>query len=186
MEAVIKEKKTSVLVMTPGLFVSFNDEKHYVQEVIGQIATIAKIITGDKITFGESIKVNVAEIKDAVLRYTAVIGNNVRVFDLLYKDYSRAIDEVKEEGYVVRETRNAKTNDSVRITSINVIDNSGIYDILSRKGKIVDTKKEGKELMFFVKLTGGQQVKVVRSDFELDETNNYHSLFHIKCNTCEI
>ena len=54
------------------------------------------------------------------------------------------------------------------------------------KGKIVDTKKEGKELMFFVKLTGGQQVKVVRSDFELDETNNYHSLFHIKCNTCEI
>ena len=193
MEAIVQQRLITVKALKRGFFVMLNDEKYLITGVNmnEQTATIAKVTISDKIVIGESITVNIEEINDKVLRYSGLVGENRRPFDLKYEDYVRAIDGLKEDCYVVKEKKNAKIDDVVRITDIKIIDANSLYQIENRKGVIVDMQTErNKKVVFFVRLDSkngelGKTLSVERDSFELVDGDT-HSLLHIKCASCEM
>ena len=148
-------------------------------------------VIGDRIEKQAPITVGIETISDKVLRYSGLVGENRRPFDLKYEDYVRAIDGLKEDCYVVKEKKNAKIDDVVRITDIKIIDANSLYQIENRKGVIVDMQTErNKKVVFFVRLDSkngelGKTLQVERDSFELVDGDT-HSLLHIKCASCEM
>lgn len=194
MEAVIQQKMITVRNLKRGFFVMLNDEKYIIDtlDLNNQTAGLCKIVAGDKITKSAPITVAIADITDKVLRYSGLVGENKRPFDLKYEDYARAIDGLKEDCYVVKEKKNAKEGDGVRITSIDVIDQHSLYKIEKRKGTIVEVHNErNKKVTYYVRLVDdessemGRTLPLEREAFALLD-GDLHSLLHIKCDACEM
>ena len=193
MEALVQQRLITVKSLKRNFFVMLNDEKYIIDSLNlnDQTAEICKIVIGDRIEKQAPITVPIETISDKVLRYSGLVGENRRPFDLKYEDYVRAIDGLKEDCYVVKEKKNAKIDDVVRITDIKIIDANSLYQIENRKGVIVDMQTErNKKVVFFVRLDSkngelGKTLPVERDSFELVDGDT-HSLLHIKCASCEM
>lgn len=194
MKAIIKESVIKTNNLRKGFFVKIEDHKFLIKEVNRDTkeAFVSKIILSDNgIEFEEPIAMPIEDLLDKVLRYSAQVGDTrPKVFDLSYRDYPRAIDGLTEEVYTIKEPRNAKEQDLVRITDIEIIDPYGLYEVETRKGVIVDMEvKRNREDIFHIRLETkdgslGKTLKCKRESFSLRDSN-YHILAHIKCSHCE-